>query len=742
MSSRNRGQKTLTAEDMIDADLVNTIAFSADGQEGEANQYLKKDANNKLAFENLVVPDNSIDGDKLTTNIDITTTGDITANEIKTAVISNKTPNQAIVINDTIALGANKDVDLSGTGNISVPVGNILAGAGNIQATNGQIITSIIEHPTPGNTISCRGQLAMNTDKAISLAGTGGITLAGTGNIVVGAGELRITNMNNSAGNGGVINCAGSIALANGKNLSLGGVGAINTGSGSITTGTGDLVSGGAVITDVLDTQTTGQTLTTRCNLQLDTNKNIVLTGSGSVYIPNTGELNTNTISTIGGATLVIGSSVSVVGGGGRTLYVDTIQFDSLSKRNGTGAISVSNDLTLATDKSISLSGTGNITNTSGNIICGAGNIQAGTGEVHTDTIDNSAGNGGNISCKGNLIVSGAKHISTDEVKLFGISHKTPGNTIAVVDNIGLSAGKNISCSTNGTISTDSGNISTISGDLFINAGTGGKVQADEVKCDVISNRNPASNLQIADDLVFANNKSLTTSGTSGTGSFGGNLGTAGNLSASGFLTLGGLSTSDPGVNNQVWVDTNGILRLSGTGSGGGAGVAVSKIDNDSEHYYLQFFSTDGFTCPQPRPALHPNEINDISVAPEIDGFLAMTEGETIIFTGKIPVGWVGTAIKFGLLNDHGGLGTGPFVQSGNTNNCRVSIKNKFLPTASTNTETFSSNTAHNISAPNHLINTIDDMVVIEITDIDSEHFKAYTAGGWIRIEPHPGGGG
>ena len=48
---------------------------------------------------------------------------------------------------------------------------------------------------------------------------------------------------------------------------------------------------------------------------------------------------------------------------------------------------------------------------------------------------------------------------------------------------------------------------------------------------------------------------------------------------------------NQPGVNNQVWVDTNGILRLSGTGSGGGGGVAVSKIDNDSEHYYLQFFS-------------------------------------------------------------------------------------------------------------------------------------------------------
>ena len=370
MSSRNRGQKTLTAEDTIDADLVNTIALEADGQAGEANQFLKKDANNKLVYENLVVPDNSIDGDKLTSDITITTTGDITAHEIKTGIISNN--NSTILIEETISLDADKNINLQGTGGISIPVGSISLSSGNITTTNGSIETT-------NGLIKATGGAVLTTKLDTPTSGQNLLTLC---NLVLDADK--------------------------------------------------------AVHTTKLDTPTTGQNLATKCNLVLDADKNITLQGTGGITtgttgldVPIPGSISVDTINAHGSNTMVVGSSVSL--NQGKSLFCDAVQFDSLTKRNGTGAISVSNDLTLAADKSISLSGTGSITNTSGNIICGAGNIQAGTGEVHTDTIDNSAGNGGTIACKGNLQLA-SKSITTSGTGgtgTFGGNLGTAGNLSA-----------------------------------------------------------------------------------------------------------------------------------------------------------------------------------------------------------------------------------------------------------------------------------------------------------------------
>ena len=178
MSSRNRGQKTLSAEDTIDADVVNTIVLEADGQAGNANQYLRKDASNNLVYSDLVIPDNSIDGDKLTGNINISSTGtaqftgeaggiglsianDIDcASTIKTDSIDNRTGTD-IGVSGNLALTTHNLTTTSGhigttSGNISTSSGGLSTTTGNIASDSGNIFTN------NGN-ISTGGSLETNT---------------------------------------------------------------------------------------------------------------------------------------------------------------------------------------------------------------------------------------------------------------------------------------------------------------------------------------------------------------------------------------------------------------------------------------------------------------------------------------------------------------------------------------------------------------------------------------------------
>ena len=83
-------QRTLNGADMINATSLNLPpnenAVRINGDFGTAGQVLAKDSNNKLNWsrvDDIEIPDGSIGGEKLKSDISITTTGDITARNIK-----------------------------------------------------------------------------------------------------------------------------------------------------------------------------------------------------------------------------------------------------------------------------------------------------------------------------------------------------------------------------------------------------------------------------------------------------------------------------------------------------------------------------------------------------------------------------------------------------------------------------------------------------------------------------------
>ena len=147
MSNRQRGGKTLSAEDEITADSVNLVGEGLffNGNKGSAHQVLQVDTNGEQNFKAITIPPLSIDtaeikddavtGAKLADDISISTTGNIQATgsgSISTAngnigteagkLISNtigKFSGTNITIEDHIVLSANKNIDLTGTGAIT-----------------------------------------------------------------------------------------------------------------------------------------------------------------------------------------------------------------------------------------------------------------------------------------------------------------------------------------------------------------------------------------------------------------------------------------------------------------------------------------------------------------------------------------------------------------------------------------------------------------------------------------------
>ena len=82
-------QRTLNGADMINATSLNLPrtenAVRVNGEFGTSGQVLAKDENNKLNWshvDDVEIPDGSITGAKLATDIDIETTGDIEAANI------------------------------------------------------------------------------------------------------------------------------------------------------------------------------------------------------------------------------------------------------------------------------------------------------------------------------------------------------------------------------------------------------------------------------------------------------------------------------------------------------------------------------------------------------------------------------------------------------------------------------------------------------------------------------------
>jgi hypothetical protein len=103
MSIENTSDRTLNGANSIIADSLvlpknNKYALFVGNDKGIAGQTLQKDENNKLKWgfiDNIEIPDGSIEGSKLAPNINISTTGDITAHDITATHEFNQTDDTA-----------------------------------------------------------------------------------------------------------------------------------------------------------------------------------------------------------------------------------------------------------------------------------------------------------------------------------------------------------------------------------------------------------------------------------------------------------------------------------------------------------------------------------------------------------------------------------------------------------------------------------------------------------------------
>ncbi len=410
MSSRNRGQKTLSAEDTIDADVVNTIVLEADGQAGNANQYLKKDASNNLVYSDLVIPDNSIDGTKLTGNINISSTGtaqftgdaggiglsivnDIDcASTVRTDTLDNRTGND-IVVNGNLDLGSNTvktntivnsqagSIDINAnvaltTSNLDTTSGNISTSSGAIGTTTGNIATDSGNIFTNSGNLSTGGTLETNTIDGFV---AGSITVSR---------NLALTTNNLDTTSGNIATSSGVIQTTSGN---------IASDSGNIFTNSGNISTGGTLETNTIDGYVVGD-ITVNRNLELTTNN--LGTTSGAITSA------TGNIGTTSGNIETTSGNISC----GGSLSTDTIQ----SNTGGTTQIAIRSDMAFDTNKNLFFVGTGGIGGgTSSNIQFAYGtfaNIQGNNQETiqfprTSINLRTQSGTGGNITCDGGSVI-------------------------------------------------------------------------------------------------------------------------------------------------------------------------------------------------------------------------------------------------------------------------------------------------------------------------------------------------
>ena len=528
MSSRERGQKTLSAEDTIDAEVVNTLVLEADGNEGSAGQFLIKDTDNALVWSALVVPDKSITGGeiadatitggKLATDINIQTSGNIQATG--TGVIS------------TI----NGNINCAGTGDISVNSGDISTASGDIIISGGKLKTNTIDKVS-GSTITIAESLLGATDKGITLQGTGGILTINGGFTAAGSGDITAASGDITAGSGKLK--GNTLAVATGTNLTI---------ENDILCATDKNI--------VL--QGTGQILTN--------NGNMIITGTGKVSIDSgdietlTGKLKGNTIAKASGSYITIEDTISFAA----TKGIITDDGDILSS---------SGDITTGSGKlkanTIAKAGGSTIT-IEDPIDCGSNNITT-TGQVSAGTLSVST------FAPTSLVITGSGNIQTTSGKVLANTIGKGSSAVSVIvveDDLLFATGKGLLTgtgsveTTSGAIATDSGDISTAGGHVAttllkgIGAGSG-----SDITC--------LTNIQMGAKNVVASTGSFTTTSGHITNSNGNITATTGSVITNTIAKSSGsaISISDPiNVNGDV-VGVN----LSGTGLISGEGLTIYR---------------------------------------------------------------------------------------------------------------------------------------------------------------------
>ena len=444
MSNRQRGSKTLSAEDEIVADSVDIVGtglkFSGNG--GTAGQVLQVDTDLSQKFQNLVLTDNSVNtnaivdgavtsdkidddavtGDKLANDINIISSGyaqftgqvggiglsitnDIDcANTIKTDNLDNRTGND-ISVKGNLDLGSNtiktNTIVNSQAGNLSINTNTDFT-THNITTTSGQIDTdSGVIQTQSGNISTQTGNIFTNHGN-ISMGGTletNTIDGFNPGSISVSRGlALTTNNLDTTSGNIGTT--TGAISTTSGQ---------ISSDSGNIFTNSGNLSTGGTLETNTIDGFVAGD---------ISVNRNLALT--------------THNLGTTSGNISTTSGNISC----GGTLSTDTIE----SKTGGATQIALSSDMAFDTNKNLFFLGTGGIGGgTSSNIQFAFGTFKTIQGN-NQETIQfprtsinlrAQSGTGGNITCDGGSVIF--RNLPTSATGLGSGQIYNDGGTLKIV---------------------------------------------------------------------------------------------------------------------------------------------------------------------------------------------------------------------------------------------------------------------------------------------------------------------
>ncbi|WP_440912141.1 autotransporter-associated beta strand repeat-containing protein [Candidatus Pelagibacter sp.] len=522
-----------------------------------------------------------------------------------------KTGNGTLTFMDTNISNFSASTIIS-DGTVSVSDNNTL-GTGTIILNGGTLSSFNTSARTLANSIQVQ-----NSSTLGNTTNSGALTLSG--DITFTDKNLTLTsNSNNTISNIDLGGQPNTLSIATGVTSTVSG----NITNGPLTkSGSGSLVvSGnmtsnsplvvGAGTLEIGGTLTSGNFTNTISNdgtLSINSSSNQILagkiSGSGDINKNGSGTLTiSNTSNSYTGRTIIEGGTVSISNSANLGFTPGSVDSDNIILNNGT--LNTTSDITLATNKGITLAGNGTIntddgtTLTYGGVITSTGDlIKSGSGTL---TLSGSSDYTGDTNINaGTLIITGALSNSTDliiasdatldlqvsqqfsSLDLNGTISRTAGTSSVTISgtsdlggNVTTSGTQTYTGATtlsaSNTLTTSNANISfgsTINSDgtarnLTINSGTGTTQFAG-----IVGGTNGVGDIDITGALdlnaAISNASSLSVSGTSNIGA---NVTTTGTQSYTGTTTLSGGDRTLQGSTVTLAAVTGGSNALTVTGN-------------------------------------------------------------------------------------------------------------------------------------------------------------------------------